>query len=94
MLTYKTGHSAGNGNVSIGQRIDGNSSGFILLTAPLIGLLYVVSLPFIGIATVATLASSIIMTRLYNLAAKTISFGWRPSNAYLSGKNKKKHDGK
>ncbi len=64
-------------------------SGVMLLSGPIIGLLYAISMPFIGIATVATLAVGSALTGMYNLAAKSISFGWRPRNAYLSGKKKK-----
>lgn len=68
--------------------------GVMLLSGPFIGLLYAILMPFIGIATVATLAVRKVLGGLYNLAAKSISFGWRPENAYLSGKKKKKQDKK
>jgi hypothetical protein len=29
-----------------------------------------------------------VLGTLYHLAAKSVSFGWRPNNAYLSGKKK------
>ncbi len=91
-------------NVSSGQRIDvlteavlpggsgtfiRSSPGIILLAAPVIGMLYAVWLPFIGIATAATVATGVVTAGLYNLAVKSVSFGWRPKNAYLSGKKKK-----
>ena len=69
-------------------------SGVMLLLGPIIGLLYAILMPVIGIATVATFAVRKVLGGLYNLAAKSISFGWRPKNAYLSGKKKKKHDTK
>jgi hypothetical protein len=65
-------------------------SSVMLLSGPIIGLLYAILMPVIGIATVATLAVRKVLGGLYNLAAKSISFGWRPLNAYLSGKKKKK----
>lgn len=65
------------------------SPGFVLLSGPVIGLVYAVLMPFIGIATVATLMAGRITEGLYNVAVKSISFGWRPRNAYLSGKKKK-----
>lgn len=66
----------------------------MLLSGPFIGLLYALLMPIIGIVTVATLAVRGIFRGMYNLAAKTVSFGWRPGNAYLSGKKKKKPDKK
>ncbi len=68
--------------------------GVMLLLGPIIGLLYAILMPIIGIVTVATFAVSKVLGGLYNLAAKSISFGWRPKNAYLSGKKKKKQDTK
>ena len=65
-------------------------SGVMLLSGPVIGLLYVILMPSIGIATVATLAVRKVLGGMYNLVAKIISFGWEPKNAYLSGKKKKK----
>ena len=66
------------------------SSGVMLLLGPVIGLLYAILMPFIGIATVVALAGRKVLGGLYSLAAKSISFGWQPKNAYLSGKKKKK----
>jgi len=66
------------------------SVGVMLLTGPIIGLLYAILMPFIGLATIATLAGRKVFGGLYNMAAKTVSFGWRPTIAYLTGKNKKK----
>jgi hypothetical protein len=65
------------------------SSGVMLLSGPVIGLLYTILMPFIGIAALAALAGRFVLGGLYNLAAKSVSFGWRPKNAYLSGKKKK-----
>jgi len=64
--------------------------GVMLLLGPIIGLLYAILMPIIGIATVTIVAVSKVLGALYDLAAKSISFGWRPKNAYLSGKKKKK----
>ncbi|HAM51940.1 MAG TPA: hypothetical protein DCP92_15100 [Nitrospiraceae bacterium] len=69
-------------------------SGVMLLLGPIIGLLYAILMPIIGIATVITLAVGKVLGGLYDLAAKSISFGWRPLNSYLSGKKKKKKDTK
>ncbi len=70
------------------------SSAVMLLSGPVIGLLYAVLLPIIGIATVVTLAVGKVVQGMYNLAAKSISFGWQPKNAYLAGKKKKKEEEK
>lgn len=67
-------------------------AGVMLLMGPIIGLLYVIALPFIGIAVVATQLAGKILEGLYNLIGKSVSFGWRPKNAYLTGKKKKKRD--
>ncbi|MGE5174348.1 MAG: hypothetical protein ACM3MD_11040 [Betaproteobacteria bacterium] len=64
-------------------------SGVMLLSGPVIGLLYAVLMPFIGIATVAALAGRTVLGTLYHVAVKSVSFGWHPRNAYLSGKKKK-----
>jgi hypothetical protein len=66
----------------------------MLLIGPIIGLLYAILLPFIGIATVAALAGRTMLRGMNNLAAKSVSFGWRPKNAYLSGKKKKNQEKK
>lgn len=66
----------------------------MLLSGPFVGLAYAIFLPVMGIITVATLAVGGLVRGMYNLAAKTIFFGWRPGNAYLSGKKKKKQDKK
>jgi len=70
------------------------SSAVMLLAGPFIGLLYAVLMPIIGIATVVTLAVSKVLQGMYNLAAKSISFGWQPMSAYLAGKKKKKAEKK
>jgi len=97
-------------DVRVGNRIDiadegvlpGNekstyikmSSVMMLLAGPMIGLVYAILLPFIGIVTVAALAGKTMLKGMNNLAAKSVSFGWRPKNAYLSGKKKKKEEKK
>lgn len=61
----------------------------MLLSGPFIGLLYAILMPVIGIVTVAAVAVRSIVRGMYSLVAKSISFGWQPKNAYLSGKKKK-----
>jgi hypothetical protein len=76
MLTYNGDHKV----ATVGM----------LLAGPIIGLLYVVFLPFIGIATLAAVASRKILVGAANVAGKTIAFGWRPVEAYLAGRKKGK----
>ncbi len=61
----------------------------MLLASPIIGLLYVVFLPFIGIATLAVMAVRKVMGVAVTAAGKTISFGWRPIESYLAGTRKR-----
>ncbi len=68
------------------------SSAAMLLLGPIIGLLYAILMPVIGLATVAALAVRTILGGMYDLVAKSISFGWQPKNAYLSGKKKEKKE--
>ncbi len=65
------------------------SAGIMLLAGPVIGLLYVVLLPFIGIGTVVVIAVRKVGGGAFNLIGKSLSFGWRPRTAYLSGKKRK-----
>ena len=65
-------------------------TGIMLIAGPVIGLLYVICLPFISIATVASLAAGKIANGLLGLVGTSLSFEWRPTESYLSGKNKKK----
>ena len=66
----------------------------MLLSGPIIGLLYAILMPFIGIATVVTLTVFKVLGGRYDLAAKSISFGWQPGSAYLAGKKNKKEEGR
>ncbi len=93
-------------DLSNGKRIDvaveavlgGNSSstfyripsGVMLLIGPVVGLVYVLLLPFIGIGTVAMIAVRKAAGAALNLIGKSLSFGWRPKEAYLAGKKKNK----
>jgi hypothetical protein len=92
-------------DLSTGERIDvseeavlmgGSSStfyriptGVMLLIGPVIGLGYVLLLPFIGIATVCMIAVRKLAAAALSLVGKSLSFGWRPKEAYLAGKKKK-----
>jgi hypothetical protein len=64
--------------------------GVMLLSGPFVGLLYVVFLPFVGIAMIVAAAGREVLGGLVSLIGKTISTGWRPQSAYLSGKKKER----
>ncbi len=58
----------------------------LLLLAPFIGLAYAVFLPFIGIAMMLKLIGQKIFGGALKTTARSASFGWRPKEAYLAGK--------
>jgi hypothetical protein len=61
-----------------------------IAAAPFIGLAYIVALPFaFAFALLSTAASAAL-----SLAGKEAAFGWRPMEAYLTGKKKKKEEKK
>lgn len=64
--------------------------GIMPLLGPIIGVLYVVFFPFIGLAVVLMAAGRRVAESVVNLVVKSFSFHWRPGDAYLTGKNKEK----
>jgi fructose-1,6-bisphosphatase/inositol monophosphatase family enzyme len=66
------------------------SGAVVLLLGPVLGLLFAVFLPFIGIAMAVTLAGKKVAAVVSDLAARSMSFGWRPVESYLGGKQKRK----
>lgn len=63
------------------------------VAAPLIGLLYVLSLPFLFAFTFARELSGLAsegLGKVFGLAGRSASFGWRPTEAYLGGKKDRK----
>lgn len=58
----------------------------ILITGPIIGLAYVVILPFIGVAMLIGLTVSKLVGRVTDVLCTAVSFSWRPTEAYLAGK--------
>ena len=60
------------------------------VSAPFIGLAYVIALPFIAIGTVSALLAKKVATKMYATLATLTSFGWRPMEAYLAGKKASK----
>jgi hypothetical protein len=69
------------------------SSGAILLLGPILGLAYVVLMPIMGIVTALSLMVQKTLGGVFSLGKYIVSFGWRPTEAYLGGKNKKQNDG-
>jgi len=64
-------------------------TGIMLIAGPVLGLLYVICLPFIGIATICSLAAGKVVNGMLGMIGKSLSFGWHPTEAYLAGKKKK-----
>jgi hypothetical protein len=62
----------------------------MLMAAPLIGLVFAVFLPFIGIAMTLSLIGKKLVDGVASAAAGSMSFGWRPIEAYLAGRKRKK----
>ncbi len=61
-----------------------------IVSAPFIGLAYVVSLPFVFAYAILSAATAGVL----NMVGREAAFGWRPSEAYLSGRKKKKEEKK
>jgi hypothetical protein len=70
------------------------SGAVVLLLGPVLGLLFAVFLPFIGIAMAVTLAGKKVAAVVADLAARSMSFGWRPVESYLGGKQKRTKGGR
>ena len=66
--------------------------GIVLLAGPVIGLFYVIALPFIAVGMVLALVGKKVLSSMFNALGNLVSFGWRPSEAHLTGK-RKKHKG-
>ncbi len=62
----------------------------MLAAAPVLGLVFAIFLPFIGIAMAATLAVRKVGAGLKEAAAASTSFAWRPIEAYLTGRKNRK----
>jgi len=93
-------------NVSTGARVDFDKEGVLpgdgktmyvkvpgilmLLMAPILGLVFAVFLPFIGIAMTVKLIGKKLAETTENIAVGSASFGWKPIEAYLIGRKKKK----
>jgi hypothetical protein len=65
------------------------STATILIATPVIGLLFAVLLPFLGIATATFLYVRRVFKGAADSMAKSMSFGWKPLEASLADKKKK-----
>ena len=91
-------------NFSNGERIDISTEGVlpggrdtvyyrlpatgIVALGPVLGLIYAVFLPFIGIAMLVKVILQKVATAVTAPTQRAASFGWRPSESYLAGKKK------
>ena len=60
----------------------------VIVAAPALGLLYAAFLPFIGIAMLVKLVGQKAGGGVMEMVHGSASFGWRPSESYLTGKKK------
>ena len=60
----------------------------IIVAGPVLGLMYAACLPFIGIAMLVKLVAQKAGGGVMEMVHGSASFGWRPSESYLSGKKK------
>ena len=60
-----------------------------LLLGPVVGLGYVIVLPFISVAAIIVMIGGKTLGKVWNIARGLAFLGWRPSEAYLAGKKKK-----
>ncbi len=67
-------------------------SAAMLAAGPVLGLLFAVFLPFIGIAMTVSLICRKVAEGVTNAAAGSFSFGWRPIESYLAGRKRKKEE--
>ncbi len=68
---------------TVGERILG------VFLGPILGLAYVICMPFLAIGTIAVLLGRKGLDVLLGILRNLVTFGWRPSEAYLSGKKKR-----
>jgi hypothetical protein len=65
-------------------------SRLVLIAGPIIGLVFALFLPFIGIAMTLGHAGKKVADSAVGHAAQSVAFGWRPIEAYLAGRKKQK----
>ncbi len=93
-------------NISNGERVDMVLQGVLpgstqavyikapgaamLALGPVLGLIFAIFLPFIGIAMTVNYLCRKAAEGATDAAAGSLSFGWRPIEAYLAGRKRKK----
>lgn len=65
----------------------------MVVLGPVIGLLYVLTLPLIGFAMIVTLLAERVGEWVAAAIGTTAAFGWRPVEAYLMSRKKKAERG-
>jgi len=60
-----------------------------LLLGPVVGLAYVICLPFISVGAIIVMIGGKALGKVWNLVRTLAYFEWKPSEAYLAGKKKK-----
>ena len=68
----------------------GASQALLLLIAPFIGLLFILLMPLAWMIAGGALLLKKAAVVLFRTAARSISFGWRPVEAYLAGRRSKR----
>ncbi len=67
-------------------------SAVVLIAGPILGLVFAVFLPVIGIIMLSGQIGKRVGQGAAGTAARSVSFGWRPIEAYLAGRRKAKQD--
>jgi hypothetical protein len=66
----------------------------LLVMSPFFGLAYVIALPFVSIAAAGALLTKKVTEGIFTLLGNFVSFGWRPAEAYLGGRKRKRARGR
>lgn len=69
-------------------------SGLVLLAGPILGLVFAMFLPLIGIVMAMGQLGKKVGETAVGHAVQSVSFGWRPIEAYLAGRKQKKEEKK
>ena len=67
-------------------------SGLVLLAGPVLGLAFALFLPLIGIVMTLGQVGKKVADSAVGRAAQSVAFGWRPIEAYLTGRKQKKEE--
>lgn len=73
---------------------DGGKILVTMAAGSVLGFLYVLLLPIAWIIAAAVIIMKQLAVAVAGVAAKSTAFGWRPIEAYLTGKKKQKKAGK